>query len=310
VQLPRRFVRRLGRRRSLPLSIAIPISIIERIEHRRSFRRRGHKKPAALGLNQRQRLPRPQRDALQQLETRALSAGPAQPCHQPCRRSLHRLFPFPRFACFACPFWLALVCPTRSRQRLARPYATRVTRTANFVPTTSNSVHARRTSPAANGRSFPQPHCDSTIWPGSSARRCLTRNPRTGTAISNSTGSRCTSGLNAAPDSSSGNCLVGTSACPGAGLAGAAAGCAPRGGPPGAGGSCCALAMCGISGRKVSRVDAARLEEIKCASRSNSAGFRRARKNCHAATLKMRQFPAKSSPHGNRMPSFEGTNYV
>ncbi len=53
--------------------------LIERIEGRPALRRGGHQKPPALGLDQGQRLPRSQRDALQQLQPRPRARRTAQP---------------------------------------------------------------------------------------------------------------------------------------------------------------------------------------------------------------------------------------
>ncbi len=110
--------------------------------------------------------------------------------------------------------------------RAAAVYATRVTRAASFVSTTSNSAHARVTSPAASGRSLPLFHRDSTTLPGSKASRFRTRNPRTGTATPNSTGNRKIRELNAVPAPASAACGLCTSACSWVAVAG-------EGGAPG-----------------------------------------------------------------------------
>ncbi len=91
--------------------------------------------------------------------------------------------------------------------------ASRVTRTAMRLSTTSNSLHASRTSPAASGRSLPWLHWVSINCPGTSARRFRTRKLRTGTATSSSTGNRVTGALNSASSLASGTRGAVTKAC-------------------------------------------------------------------------------------------------
>ena len=129
------------------------------------------------GLDQGQRLPRRQRDALHKFE--AAAALPQRIAPRTIRttpqssRCLHRFAVCSSGPCEAFPLRLSsFLSPARRPSQ-----ASRVTRTANCVSTTSNSLHASCTSPAASGRSFPWLHCDSINCPGSSASRFAPGNP-------------------------------------------------------------------------------------------------------------------------------------
>ncbi len=69
---------------------------VQRVECRPALGRSRHQKAAALGLHQRQRLPRRQRNALQQLQPRPLAPRQAQPLEQPsgqsARQAIHLWF--------------------------------------------------------------------------------------------------------------------------------------------------------------------------------------------------------------------------
>ena len=161
--------------------------LVQRIKCRAAFGRGRHQNPAPFRFNQRQRLARRQRDALDQRKARlralaghATSPAATPPIHPRACRD-HPLFQLlrPAFHLLCLPF----CCFSSS---LA--YASRVTRTANRVSTTSNSLHANCTSPAARGRSSPWFHCVSITCPGASASNWRTRNSRTGMVTPSSTG--------------------------------------------------------------------------------------------------------------------------
>ncbi len=153
------------------------------MERRRPLGRCGHQESAPLGFDQGQRLARRQRDPLQQSQARAF-ATPRRAVFPATRR------PGPFLFLFHVAYRMSSSSLVLSWFNIRLSYTSRVSRTANCVSITSNSLQANCTSPAARGISSPCPHSDSTTTPAASASRFRTRKPRTGMPTSTSTGRR------------------------------------------------------------------------------------------------------------------------
>ena len=151
-----------------------------------SFGRRGHQNPSPSAVDQRQRLPRRQRQPRSSNRQPAASAAllpcATIPINQPsgCRtRSAN---------CFLHPCRLAHATPRYPHRQLRLHHF-------EFAP---RQPHSRR--PPAADRSRGSTATRSTA-PGASASRFRTRKLRTGTATSSSTGSRATRGAELQPSS-------------------------------------------------------------------------------------------------------------
>ncbi len=159
---------------------------VKRVESRSALGRAGDQKTPALGFHQRERW----RGARLMRSSRARSRLRAASRIPPAAQGIQPASP---------PGRCTAVFPVfiRSRSSHASVHSgERVMRAARLLSTTSNSVHASCTSPAASGRSSPWLHCESTM--DARLERQQIAHPEIAARApptSSSTGSRATTGI-------------------------------------------------------------------------------------------------------------------